>query len=351
MHELELTGCPVLVVGGGPSALAVVAELQRAAADITVAAVELVASLEDLADRELIGWQRGPVTGSAIAAAALVVAATDDPELDHELTERCRELRRPLHRSSRVPAAAGTPGTGEVILVGGGPGDPDLLTVGGLAAIRRADVIITDRLAPLASLAEARTDAEVIDVGKVPGGRLTRQEAINRLLIDHAEADRVVVRLKGGDNFVFGRGGEEWQACAAAGVRVRVLPGVSAATAVPGLAGIPVTHRDLVQGFTAVSGHLPPGHAGSTLDWAALARSGTTLVIMMGVATLPAITAELIKHGLAPDLPAATIADGGLPSQRTVRATLADIAEQTTAAGIRPPAVTVIGAVAGLSLS
>ncbi|MFC7625961.1 uroporphyrinogen-III C-methyltransferase [Microlunatus sp. GCM10028923] len=252
--------------------------------------------------------------------------------------------------SSPEPAPTTTDGAGgEVILVGGGPGDPGLLTIAGLAAVRRADVIITDRLAPLASLAEARPGADVIDVGKVPGGRSTRQESINALLIEHARAGRVVVRFKGGDNFVFGRGGEEWEACSEAGIPVTIVPGVSSATAVPGLAGVPVTHRDLVQGFTVVTGHVPPDHPGSTLDWAGLARSGTTLVIMMGVATLPAITAELIKHGLPADLPAATIADGGLPSMKVVRGPLDRIAELTAEAGLRPPAITVVGAVAGLT--
>ncbi len=351
MHELELAGCSVLVVGGGPTALTVVAELQRASAEITVAAEQVVASLEDLADRELLAWHRGPVTDSAIGAAALVVAATDDHGLDQDLAERCRRLGRPMHRSSRTATAAGPTRTGEVILIGGGPGDPDLLTVGGLAALRRADVILTDRLAPLASLAEARPDAEVIDVGKVPGGRTTRQETIDQLLVDRARAGQLVVRLKGGDGFIFGRGGEEWEACLAAGVPIKIIPGVSASTGVPGLAGVPLTHRDLVQGYTVVSGHVPPDHPGSTLDWAALARAGTTLVIMMGVATLPAITAELIKQGMPAELPAATIADGGLPSMRVVRGDLAGIAERAASAGIRPPAVTVIGAVAGLDFA
>jgi uroporphyrin-III C-methyltransferase len=158
-----------------------------------------------------------------------------------------------------------------------------------------------------------------------------------------------VVRLKGGDSFVFGRGGEEWQACAAAGVAVEVIPGVSSAVAAPALAGIPLTHRQLTQGFTVVSGHLAPGDPGSTLDWAALAHTNTTLVIMMGVATLPAITAELGDQGLSADTPAVTVGDAGLPGQRLVRGTLIDIADLTRRAGITAPAITVIGAVAGFS--
>ncbi|HYP46973.1 MAG TPA: uroporphyrinogen-III C-methyltransferase [Propionibacteriaceae bacterium] len=234
-----------------------------------------------------------------------------------------------------------------MVLVGGGPGDPGLLTVAGLEAIRSADVIVSDRLAPLAALRHARAQAEIVDVGKIPRGEFTPQERINAQLIEYARQGRRVVRLKGGDNFVFGRGGEEWQACAAAGIAVDVIPGVSSAVAAPALAGIPLTHRRLTQGFTVVSGHLAPGDPGSTLDWAALARTNTTLVIMMGVATLGAITDELLGHGLDPATPAATVADAGMPSQRTVRAAVSHIARVTADAGIKAPAITVIGAVAG----
>ncbi|MFL6065713.1 MAG: uroporphyrinogen-III C-methyltransferase [Friedmanniella sp.] len=237
-------------------------------------------------------------------------------------------------------------GRGEVVLVGGGPGDPGLLTVAGLEAVRTADVLVVDRLAPLSVLQQVRPGAEIIDVAKIPRGSFTPQERINELLVEHGLAGRRVVRLKGGDNFVFGRGGEEWQACAAAGIPVRVIPGVSSAIAAPALAGIPLTHRQLTQGFTVVSGHLAPGDPGSTLDWAALARAGTTLVVLMGVATLPAITAELMAQGMSGDTPAATVADAGLPSQRAVRGRVDDIAARTAAADLRPPAITVIGAVA-----
>ncbi|HET9873380.1 MAG TPA: uroporphyrinogen-III C-methyltransferase [Propionibacteriaceae bacterium] len=244
--------------------------------------------------------------------------------------------------------AAATSG-GRVILIGGGPGDPGLLTVAGLEAIRTADVIICDRLAPLAALQDARADAEIIDVGKIPRGKFTPQERINQLLVEHASAGKTVARFKGGDSFIFGRGAEEWQACAAAGIAVDVIPGVSSATAAPALAGIPLTHRSLTQGFTVVSGHLPPGHPGSTLNWTALAQSNTTLVILMGVATLADIGIALRAGGMPGDTAAATIADAGLPSQRAVRGTVEDIASLTQQAGLKPPAVTVIGAVAGFS--
>ncbi|WP_338041398.1 uroporphyrinogen-III C-methyltransferase [Microlunatus panaciterrae] len=232
------------------------------------------------------------------------------------------------------------------MLIGGGPGDPGLLTIDGLTAIRTADVIVCDRLAPLTVLDQARPDAVIIDVGKIPRGRTTPQDEINRLLVEHARAGKVVARFKGGDNFVFGRGGEEWQACTAEGIAVSVIPGVTSAVAVPALAGIPLTHRTLTHGFTVVTGHLAPGDPGSKLDWGALARSGTTLVVLMGVAQLPAISAELLRQGMGPDTPAATIADGGLPSMRTVRGTLSDIAERSAAAAVKSPAVVVIGAVA-----
>jgi len=239
---------------------------------------------------------------------------------------------------------------GVVTLVGAGPGDAGLVTVAGRDAIATADVILTDRLVPRAALAWARSDAEIIDVAKVPGGRSTDQAEINRLLIEHAKAGNDVVRFKGGDPFVFGRGGEELVACADAGIETRVIPGVSSAFAVPAIAGIPLTHRGLVQAFTVVSGHVPPGHPASTVDWTALARSGSTLVVMMGVRTLPAIADALVDGGLDPATPAVVVADGTLPSQLVVRADVATIAAAAQEAGVGPPAVTVIGEVAALDL-
>lgn len=242
-----------------------------------------------------------------------------------------------------------TPGT--VTLVGGGPGDPDLITVGGLRAVQQADVLLVDHLAPQAVLAEARADAEVVNVGKWPGGPRTTQDEINALCIEHARAGRSVVRLKGGDPYVFGRGGEEFLACAEAGVPVRVIPGVTSAVSVPALAGVPVTHRTLSQGFTVVSGHVAPGDPRSSLDWPTLARTHTTLVILMGVKNLPSITAELVKGGMSPDAPAVIVEDGASERARVVRGTVATIAEDAEREGVRPPAITVIGDVAGLSLA
>lgn len=240
---------------------------------------------------------------------------------------------------------------GEVVLVGGGPGDPGLITVAGLSAVRSADVIVHDRLAPLECLTQARSGAEIIAVGKVPRGPATPQDEINRILVDRARQGRRVVRLKGGDSVVFGRGGEELQACAEAGIPVRVIPGVSSAIAAPELAGIPVTHRALSQGFTVVSGHVPPGDPRSSVAWEALAVSHTTLVILMGVLNLRAICATLTGAGLDPATPAAVVSSAGLPAMAVLRGRVADIADLAAAHGVRPPAVTVIGEVAGLDLT
>jgi uroporphyrin-III C-methyltransferase len=348
---LDVAGRRVLVCGGGPAALAPIHVLLAAGAEVTVVGAEISATVADLAARNRIPVHARSLRADDLDGVVLVVPAAGETVADQQAIQlaRIRGVLATLPRTADRPTAGPgpRPGTGEVILVGGGPGDLSMLTLGGLEAVRRADVIVTDRLAPLAALDQARPDTVIVDAAKIPRGAFTSQQQINAILVEHAQAGRTVVRLKGGDSFVFGRGGEEWQACAAAGIPVTVLPGVSSATAAPALAGIPLTHRDLTQGFTVVSGHAPPGDPSGTLDWAALARANTTLVILMGVATLPAITAELLRHGLPPDTPALTVADAGLPGQFTVRATLADIAARSHAEGIKPPAVTVIGAVAG----
>ncbi len=358
--DLPIDGRAVLVAGGGPQALGKVALLRERGAAVVVVAPTVDASIADLADRGLISWHRRALVDADLDAVWLVFAATGDRAQDARISGLAAARQRfCLPGSSGVasvvssadPAAPGTDaasasGPGTVTLVGGGPGDPGLLTVAGLAAVRAADVVVHDRLAPLAVLDQVRPGARIIDVAKIPGGRTTPQPVINRLLVEHATAGRTVVRLKGGDNFVFGRGGEEWQACEQAGVQVRVIPGVSSALAVPALAGIPLTHRTANQGFTVITGHVPPGDARSTLDYAALARARTALVIMMGVANLGAIATALIAEGMDPQTPAATVADGSLPGQRLVKAPLARIASATAAAGIRAPAISVIGSVA-----
>lgn len=316
----------VLVVGGGVRAAAAVSAHLAQGHTVTVVAEELVATLEDLADRGLVSWHARDLVLDDVLESDVVVRLPDGEDT-------------PAAEPTGVPR----PQPGEVVLVGAGPGDPDLMTVGGQRALAEADVVVTDRLVPLAALDAVRADALVIDVAKVPGGRSTPQETINDLLVEHALAGRRVVRLKGGDPFVFGRGGEEALACAAAGVPVRVLPGVTSSVSAPALAGIPVTHRGTTQGFTVVSGHVPPGHPDCTVDWKALASTGTTLVVLMGVRTLPAIAEALVQGGLDPRTPAAVVADAGLPSQRRVDGTVATIADVVAESGIGAPAVTVVG--------
>jgi uroporphyrinogen III methyltransferase/synthase len=237
---------------------------------------------------------------------------------------------------------------GIVFLVGAGPGDPGLMTRRSLELIAAADVILYDRLIPPGALDGARPDAELRYVGKQPGEPAVEQEQINELLVELARAGRRVVRLKGGDPFVFGRGGEEAEALAAAGVSFEVVPGVTAGIAAPAYAGIPVTHRDAASAVAFVTGHEDPSKDGSALDWAALARFPGTLVFYMGIGRLPQIAERLTAGGRDAAQPVAVVARGTLAGQRTVAGTLADIAERVAAAELRPPAVTVVGPVAGL---
>ncbi|GAA3623368.1 hypothetical protein GCM10022236_27220 [Microlunatus ginsengisoli] len=340
---LDVRGRRVVCADGRADALPALSALLAAGALVDVVATDVGTSVLDLAQRGLLRWSARQLRPSDLARAALVVCA--EQQEDVRTLAAAHDLAVSLIPSA-APVGAGQPGSGRVVLVGGGPGDPGLLTVAGQAAIGAADVIVVDRLAPLAALRHARPSAEIVDVAKIPRGAYTPQEQINDLLVRHAGAGKLVVRLKGGDNFVFGRGGEEWQACAAAGIPVEIVPGVTSAVAAPALAGIPLTHRTLTQGFTVVSGHVPPGDPASTLDWAALARTNTTLVVMMGVAALPQICAALTSAGMPADTPAATVASAGLPDQRVVRGTLETMPRLVEQAALRPPAITVIGAVA-----
>jgi uroporphyrinogen III methyltransferase / synthase len=240
-----------------------------------------------------------------------------------------------------------TPGT--VYLVGAGPGDPGLLTARALELIARADVILHDRLIPAEALGGARPDARVVDVGKVGGGEQVPQEETTRLVVEHALAGRDVVRLKGGDPFVFGRGGEEAQACRAAGVPFEVVPGVTAGVAAPAYAGIPVTQRGVASAVAFVTGHEDPAKPETAIDWPALAAFPGTLVFYMGVRQLGRIASQLVVSGRSPDEPVAVVERGTLAGQRTVRAPLAEIADVAAAAGVRAPAITLVGAVAALA--
>ncbi|WP_370449936.1 uroporphyrinogen-III C-methyltransferase [Cellulomonas sp. PhB143] len=238
------------------------------------------------------------------------------------------------------------PGPGRVVLVGGGPGAVDLLTLRGRRALTEADVVVADRLGPVAVLDELAPGVEVIDVGKAPGHHTVPQHEINAILVEQARRGRRVVRLKGGDPFVLGRGGEEVEACRAAGVPVEVVPGVSSALSVPALAGIPVTHRGTAAGF-----HVTSGHDGLDALAVACARDGAaTLVVLMGVAVLGRIVAQALAAGAVAGTPVAIVENGSTERQRTVRGSLGEIVAAAAAAGVRSPAVIVMGGVAAEDL-
>lgn len=234
---------------------------------------------------------------------------------------------------------------GRVFLVGGGPGDEDLLTLGAVKALSQADVVLFDRLAPHRRLAELAPHAVLIDVGKTPGHHPIPQAQIEKLLVDHAGAGSCVVRLKGGDPFVFGRGGEEVLACRRAGIEVSVIPGVSSAVAVPAAAGIAVTHREVSRMFTVVSGHAPL----SETELKGLAGLASTIVVLMGVSNLPQITQGLMRHGLSAATPIAVIERGYTTEQRSLFSSLDRIVYDAAAAGVTSPAVLVIGEVVALA--
>ena len=398
---LRLSGRRVVVVGGGPVALRRVAALMAARAKVTLVSPAAVAALEDLADRGQIDWLGRPYEPGDLRGAWLAMACTADAAVNAEVLAAADEARifclraddasgasawmpatgrsgpatisvhgnRDPHTAAAlrdvavaaVEAAlrqdatlsakrrAHAAGSGRVVLVGGGPGDPELLTLKGFQALADADVVVVDRLAPLAVLDGLREGVEIIDVSKIPRGRFTPQEEINDVLVSRAREGRVVVRLKGGDPFVFGRGMEEVIACTQGGVPVEVIPGVSSAIAAPELAGIPLTHRGISQGFTVVSGHVAPEDPRSTLDWDALARGGTTLVVLMGVENLASIVDALVDAELDMDTPLACVMDGGLPSQKTVLTSLSKVAGSGPPPELHSPAVIVIGAVAAFA--
>jgi len=390
---LRLRGRRVVVAGGGAVAGRRVPALLDAGADVLLVSPEVTGSLEDLAQAGRIHWARRRYAAGDIDGAWLVCACTDDPVVNAAIAAAAETQRIWCVRADdasqspvwtpasglagdvRVGVLSGDPrrsagirdaivaglrtgslgarrGRGHrsgVALVGGGPGDPGLLTVRGRQLLAEADVVVTDRLAPRSVLHELPPDVQIIDVAKIPYGRSVAQEHINAALIEHAQAGRFVVRLKGGDPYVFGRGSEEVIACLRAGVPVTVVPGVTSAVAVPAAAGVPVTHRGVAQEFSVVSVHVAPDDERSTVNWPALAATRGTLVLLMGVERLAAVADTLIRYGRSGSTPVSVIADGTLPTQRTIVATLDIVGPRVLKDGIRPPAVVVIGEVVNVA--
>lgn len=301
------------------------------------------------------------VASDAAAATAWVPAVTELPEEQVTVAVHAgRDPRRAVRLRDGVAAALeagelplrrfrpadgswddGGPRPGRVALVGGGPGAPGLVTGRGRRLLARADVVVVDRLGPRSLLTTLADDVEVVDVGKTSGNHPVPQERINELLVEHALAGRDVVRLKGGDPYVFGRGGEELAACRAAGIEVEVVPGVTSAVSVPAAVGIPVTHRGVAAGFSVLTAHEAVAHVPGGADH--------TLVLLMGVTRLARTTEALVTAGRPASTPVAVVEDGYGPRQRATFGTLGDIAERAAAAGVQPPAVTVVGDVVRLA--
>ncbi len=240
------------------------------------------------------------------------------------------------------------PRTGKVYLVGAGPGDPGLITVRAVQVIKEADAVVYDNLVSEDVLALAPRGAEMHDAGKSGGRHKLEQDEINELMVSLANEGKTVVRLKGGDPYLFGRGGEEAEHLASRGIRVEVVPGVTSAVAVPALAGIPVTHRDFSSAVTIVTGHESPTKKGSEVDWARLAKLRSTIVVLMGVKNLPDIASTLVREGRPASTPVAIIERGTSEEEAVVTGTLGNISRKAKAAGVKPPAIIVIGDVVRL---
>jgi uroporphyrin-III C-methyltransferase/precorrin-2 dehydrogenase/sirohydrochlorin ferrochelatase len=305
------------------------------------------------ADRRRIFCVRADVAveGTAVTPASFDYAGLSVGVLAGGEHRRSAAIRSAIHealQSGVIAVESPDVVRGGVALVGGGPGDPELITVRGRRLLAQADVVVADRLAPPELLAELGPHVEVIDAAKIPYGRAMAQEAINSVLIEHAKAGKFVVRLKGGDPFVFARGYEEVLACADAGVPVTVVPGVTSAIAVPALAGVPVTHRAVNHEFVVVSGHVAPNHPESLVNWDALAALTGTIVLLMAVERIELFTEVLLKGGRPADTPVLVVENGTTAAQRTLRGTLADAPQLVRGEGVRPPAIVVIGAVGSL---
>lgn len=387
---LRLAGRRVLVVGGGHVAQRRIPALISAGADVHVVSRSVTPAIEGMGEEITITLREfapGDLDGAWYA-----IAATDDPDSNAAVAEAAEERRIFCVRSDdAVDATAWTPAVGRhgsttvavlgdreprksarlrddilsalqeghltaaeeappgVVLVGGGPGDPELVTLAARRALASADVVVADRLAPRTLLDELRPEVELVDVAKLPRGRSAAQEFINEVIVDRARAGKRVVRYKGGDSFVFGRGFEEVLACRAADVPVSVVPGLSSPLAVPAHAGIPVTHRGVTHDLTVVSGHVPPGHPDSLVNWRAVAQLRGTLVLMMAVENAPRIAAELLAGGRPDATPAAVIQEGTMPGETVVLATLGELGIEMAAHQVRPPAVIVIGDVVAVA--
>ena len=391
---LRLNARKVVVVGGGSVAQRRLPLLIATGAIVHVITKAATPAVEALASDGAITLVLREFRAADLADAWYVIAATDDPDVNAAIVVESERRRIFCVRADiAIEGSAVTPATfdydglsvgvlaggehrrsaairsaireglqqgvigadptdgvpGGVALVGGGPGDPELITVRGRRLLSRADVVVADRLAPQELLAELAPHVEVIDAAKIPYGRAMAQDAINDVLIDRARAGKFVVRLKGGDPFVFGRGYEEVLACTDAGIPVTVVPGVTSAIAVPALTGVPVTHRSVTHEFVVVSGHLSPDHPESLVNWDALAAMSGTIVLLMAVERIELFAKALIEGGRPADTPVLVVQHGTMAAQRTLRTTLADAADRMRDVGIRPPAIIVIGAVAGFS--
>jgi uroporphyrin-III C-methyltransferase/precorrin-2 dehydrogenase/sirohydrochlorin ferrochelatase len=292
------------------------------------------------------------VEGTAVTPATFSYAGLSVGVLaggEHRRSAAIRSAIREALQQGLITAESSDVVRGGVALVGGGPGDPELITVRGRRLLAQADVVVADRLAPPELLAELPPHVEVIDAAKIPYGRAMAQDAINHVMIERARSGSFVVRLKGGDPFVFARGYEEVLACAEAGIPVTVVPGVTSAIGVPALAGVPVTHRAINHEFVVVSGHVAPGDPESLVNWDALAALRGTIVLLMAVERIELFVDVLLKGGRPAQTPVLVVQHGTTAAQHTLRATLADTPEKIRAEGIRPPAIIVIGAVVGLS--
>jgi uroporphyrin-III C-methyltransferase/precorrin-2 dehydrogenase/sirohydrochlorin ferrochelatase len=387
---LLLAGRRVVVVGGGQVAQRRLPALIAAGADVEVVSPDITPAIEGLLGSGELRWTARGFAPADLDGAWYVVCATPDPEVNAAVSAAAEERRVFCVRSDDALAAtAWTPAVGRhgevtvavlgnrdprrsaglrdeildglrdgslvarrhrervagVTLVGGGPGNPDLVSVAGRRALMEADVVVADRLAPRELLSELSADVELIDVAKLPRGRSAQQDEINQVIIERALAGKVVVRFKGGDSFVFGRGYEEVVACREAGVAVTVIPGLTSPVAVPAIAGIPITHRGVTHEFTVVSGHLPPGHPESLTHWPSVAGLTGTLVLMMAVENAPAIASALLDGGRAATTPVAVVCDGTMPTQRTVLATLGTLAARLDEEAVKAPAIIVIGEV------